>query len=161
MEVTYRPLLPATQYCPCNWRSTSRSLNSLSQSKQTSPFFRVLFAPYTPLWVNPAPATTDNSPNVSVPPQQADINYRVAFERQRRVAARNSDATAMMASLYTPKGRWQWTHQVSFEDRPEEVPIVCVSGIYCTGELVLTNPGIQLIDSIPQASGPHEYITKV
>ncbi|KXN89851.1 hypothetical protein AN958_04855 [Leucoagaricus sp. SymC.cos] len=28
-----------------------------------------------------------------------------------------------MTTLFMPKGRWQWTHQVPFEDRPEEIPI--------------------------------------
>lgn len=125
MDVIYRPLLPPTQYCPCNWRSNITS-PFLEESRQNSLFFRVLFAPYSALWVNPTPTTTDNSPDVSTSPQQADINFRVVFERRKKLAARDLDATALLTSLYVPKGRWQWTHQVSFEDRPEEVPITCM-----------------------------------
>ncbi|KAF5355743.1 hypothetical protein D9756_003930 [Leucocoprinus leucothites] len=123
MDMIYRPLLPPTQYCPCKWTTTE--LKSLPHSHSSLPFYRALFAPYSPLWVNPNPQTKDNSPSVKPEeaPHAAEIDYRVAFERQKRTEAKYWDSTAYFASLYIPKGRWQWTHQVVFENRPEEVQI--------------------------------------
>ncbi len=137
MEVLYRPLLPSTQYCPCGWESQSPAPPSLSS--QPSPFFRTLFAPYIPLWIDPAPATTDNSRDVSELPQQADINYRTVFERQQKNTTKSIDATGLMASIYMPKGRWHWTHQVPFEDRSEEVPISCKYPHYTYCIPIITN----------------------
>jgi hypothetical protein len=125
MEVIYRPLLPPTQYCPCDWRSSATELNSLPHSQETSPFFRSLFAPFTPPWINPNSATTDNSPDVSQPSNETEINHRAIFERQKKLAARSWDST-FSTSVYIPGRRWLWTHQVPFEDRPEEVPITCM-----------------------------------
>lgn len=127
MSLIYRPLLSSTQYCPCGWES--KSPPSPLHSTQPSPFFRSLSAPYTPLWVDPAPATTDNSPDVEAQSQQADINYRTIFERQQKSATKTIDANGLMASIYMPKGRWHWTYQVPFEDRSEEVPISCRSSL--------------------------------
>ncbi|KAJ3564252.1 hypothetical protein NP233_g8415 [Leucocoprinus birnbaumii] len=109
---------------PCKWTATQ--LNSLPHSRSNSPFYRALFAPYTPLWVNPNPQTQDNSPSVKpeeTPTDPAEIDHRLAFERKHRVDASYWDSTVFFGTLYAPKGRWQWTHQVTFENRAEEVPI--------------------------------------
>ena len=122
MDMMYRPLLPPTQYCPCTVNPIG--LSSLPNYNNPSPFFRVLFAPYTPLWINPSPQRVDNSPSVDPdahPLQQAGIDYRLAFERKKKIEAKQLDAVVPFRSLYIPKGRWHWTHQVTFEDRSEHI----------------------------------------
>ena len=124
MDMMYRPLLPPTQYCPCNLTPTR--LSSLPHSNSPLPFYRALFVPYTPLWVNSTPQKEDNSPSVDPDThslQQAGIDYRLAFERKKKTEAKYWDSMASFCSLYIPRGRWHWTHQVTFEDRSEEIRI--------------------------------------
>lgn len=144
MEMTYRPLLPPTQFCPCEFEKFSATqLNNLPHSRKTSPFYRSLFAPYSPLWINSNPARKDNSPHPDSPPEQTTIDYRLTFERQKKAEARYWDSTAYFASLYTPKGRWQWTHQVTFETRSEEVPMSCMCARIVHVLLLTTTRGNQ------------------
>jgi len=162
MDMMYRPLLPHTQYCPCTVNPIG--LSSLPNYNNPSPFFRALFAPYTPLWINPSPQRVDNSPSVAIdaPPQQAGIDFRLAFERKKKIEAKHLDSVVPFRSLYIPKGRWHWTHQVTFEDRSEHVRMrgACV---YITRFLVLmiTLDSQQYTQTIKTATIYQETITYI
>jgi len=122
MDMMYRPLLPPTQYCPCTVNSIG--LSSLPNYDSSSPFFCALFAPYASLWINPSPQKVDNSPSVDPDVhsfQEDGIDYRLAFERKKKIDAKHLDSVAPFCSVYIPRGRWHWAHQVTFEDRSERI----------------------------------------